>query len=81
MDIMVTKQKIITAFTYVCILFLGFALGNLITDNADKQIKKLDTTTNRVEAMMLRFELIDTKLDQIKDKVLELQKSKKKRKK
>ena len=78
---MVTKQKIITAFTYVCILFLGFALGSLITDNADKQIKKLDTTTDRVETMMLRFELIDTKLDQIKTQVYELQKSKKKRKK
>ena len=77
---MITKQKVITAFTYICILFLGFALGSLITDKAEEHVKSIKKTNVRVETMMLRFELIDNKLDQIRDKVLELQKNTKKRK-
>ena len=54
MDIMITKQKVITAFTYICILFLGFALGSLITDKAEEHVKSINKTNVRVETMMLR---------------------------
>jgi len=79
---MVTKQKFITAFTYTAVLVLGVIIGSIFNDTDEKSNKKLKSNSDRLETMMLRYEIIETKLDRIHDQVHELKRTtnKKKRK-
>tara|TARA_A100001037_G_C15122921_1_gene624770 strand:- start:828 stop:1070 length:243 start_codon:yes stop_codon:yes gene_type:complete len=79
---MVTKQKFITAFTYTAVLVLGVIIGSIFNDTDEKSNKRLKSNSDRLETMMLRYEIIETKLDRIHDQVHELKRTtnKKKRK-
>ena len=66
---MFTKEKIISFIIYSGLFIAGIGLGSTVNNQTDKATLKINDNNERIQSMLLRVELINYQLDNIKKEV------------
>ena len=66
---MFTKEKIISFIIYSGLFIAGIGLGSTVNNQTEKATLKIDDNNERIQSMLLRGELINYQLNNIKKEV------------
>ena len=66
---MFTKEKIINVLIYSSLFIAGIGLGSTVNNKTEKATLKIDDNNERIQSMLLRVELINYQLTNIKKEV------------
>ena len=66
---MFTKEKIISFIIYSGLFIAGIGLGSTVNNQTEKATLKIDDNNERIQSMLLRVELINYQLNNIKKEV------------
>ena len=66
---MFTKEKIINVLIYSSLFIAGIGLGSTVNNQTENATLKIDDNNERIQSMLLRVELINYQLTNIKKEV------------